>query len=345
MIYYNKNNSDETKNILEEEKLFLESRKNSQINYKNIILQYINNYIDFNSVDINSTSCVLEFLENLKDSLNYCTTNISNIETIISNFDKVTLSIKNNDINIEDEISNFNKLYSELNKKIIEYTLKIEKCILSIAEKSELKFSNTIIEKENEEKTIKIAENNNQTADNNSNANSNSNKKEKSKKEKHKKQNHKKGENLEDINNVYPKIPREYKENTLIISEACEKVFLPYFLSDLKEILKDNPKKYSSIDDVIDKKYTISISHFKNPFVARFKEAFKLMRNKEKSSVIDAFELGTELMFENNLYPAIITACKNLDELDIYLDYLDNGETDKFKCFNIDFELPPALIK
>ena len=69
------------------------------------------------------------------------------------------------------------------------------------------------------------------------------------------------------------------------------------------------------------------------------------MRNKERSSVIDAFELCTELMFESNLYPAIITACKNLDELDIYLDYLDSGETDKFKCFNIEFELPPALVK
>ena len=143
-----------------------------------------------------------------------------------------------------------------------------------------------------------------------------------------------------DYNNYYT--VENIKE---ILNETDKKVFLPYYMTDLNEILKDNPKKYSSIDDVIDKKYTLPISHFKNPFVSRFKEAFKLMRNKERSSVIDAFELGTELMFESNLYPAIITACKNLDELDIYLDYLDSGETDKFKCFNIEFELPPALVK
>ena len=31
----------------------------------------------------------------------------------------------------------------------------------------------------------------------------------------------------------------------------------------------------------------------------------------------------------------------NLDELDIYLDYLDNNQTDKYNCFSITFEIPP----
>lgn len=323
MIYFNINYSEETKKLLEEEKSFLENRKNSQSNYKNIILQYIDNFIDFNSVDIDSTSCVLNFLENLKNCLEFCSTNISNIETIIVNFDKVISAIQNNDSNVEEIINNYNKSYSKLNTIIMKNTSDIEQCILSIAEKSELKFSKKTIEKDDEENTIKKEDNksiSNNTEKENITENS---------------------ANAQTSSDS----TKEYKENTLIISETSHKVFLPYYLSDLKEILKDNSEKYSSIDDLINKKYTIPISHYKNPFVSRFKEAFKLMRNKEKSSIIDAFELGTELMFESNLYPAIITACKNLDELDIYLDYLDSGETDKFKCFNIEFELPPALIK
>lgn len=324
MIYFNINYSEETKKLLEEEKLFLENRKNSQSNYKSIILQYINNFIDFNSVDIDSTSSVLKFLENLKDCLEFCSTNISNIETIIVNFDKVISAIQNNDSNVEEIINNYNKTYSELNTIIMKNTLDIEQCILSIAEKSELKFSNKNSEKNAEESATKKEEDNKPIIKNTE--------KEKS------------AENS-DNSQTSSDNTKEYKENTLIISETSHKVFLPYYLSDLEEILKENPEKYSSFDDLINQKYTIPISHYKNPFVSRFKEAFKLMRNKEKSSIIDAFELGTELMFESNLYPAIITACKNLDELDIYLDYLDSGETDKFKCFNIEFELPPALIK
>lgn len=324
MIYFNINYSEETKKLLEEEKLFLENRKNSQSNYKSIILQYIDNFIDFNSVDIDSTSSVLKFLENLKDCLEFCSINISNIETIIVNLDKVISAVQSNESNVEEVINNYNKTYSELNKIIMKNTLDIEKCILSIAEKSELKFSNKNSEKNAEESATKKEEDNKPIIKNTE--------KEKS------------AENS-DNSQTSSDNTKEYKENTLIISETSHKVFLPYYLSDLEEILKENPEKYSSFDDLINQKYTIPISHYKNPFVSRFKEAFKLMRNKEKSSIIDAFELGTELMFESNLYPAIITACKNLDELDIYLDYLDSGETDKFKCFNIEFELPPALIK
>ena len=50
-------------------------------------------------------------------------------------------------------------------------------------------------------------------------------------------------------------------------------------------------------------------------------------------------------MFNYNLYPAIITACKNLDELDIYLAYLETGEVDKFRIFDIVYQLSPALSK
>ncbi len=137
----------------------------------------------------------------------------------------------------------------------------------------------------------------------------------------------------------------KYKENTLLISETSGRVLLPFNLSNLKDEIKNSKKKYSSVDEIIQKKYTIPYTVFKNPFMARFRESYKLMRNKEKASIKEAFDLGLELMFNYNLHPAIISACKNLDELDIYLDYLDNNETDKFDIFKIVFEIAPTVVK
>ena len=149
--------------------------------------------------------------------------------------------------------------------------------------------------------------------------------------------------NSEHPNNISEE--KTYENNTLIISEISGKVVLPYELETLKHKLENQNNTYSSIDDIIEEKYTLPISLYKNPFIARFRESYKLMRNKEKASIKEAFDLGFELMFNYNLHPAIITACKNLDELDIYLDYLESGETDKFNCFKIKFEIAPTVVK
>lgn len=138
---------------------------------------------------------------------------------------------------------------------------------------------------------------------------------------------------------------QKYVENTLLISEMSGKVILPYTIASLQETLQKSNNKYSNIDEIINKDYTLSIDLFKTTSISRFREAFKLMRNKEKSSIKDAFDLGMELLFNYNLHPAIITACKNLDELDIYLAYLETGETDKFDCFKIVFEFAPKIVK
>ena len=101
---------------------------------------------------------------------------------------------------------------------------------------------------------------------------------------------------------------------------------------------------YTDLDwnEVIENEFTIPYSNVKNPSFSRFKEAFRLVKNKEQKSIKEAFDLGMELLFNYNLHPAIISACKNIDELDIYLDYLENNETDKFNCFNIKFEIAPS---
>ena len=83
--------------------------------------------------------------------------------------------------------------------------------------------------------------------------------------------------------------------------------------------------KFSSYEEIIQTHYTIPLSFFKNASISRFKEAFKLIKNKENLSTKDGVELGVELFFNYNLHPAIIAACRNIDELDIYLACLDDN--------------------
>lgn len=129
-----------------------------------------------------------------------------------------------------------------------------------------------------------------------------------------------------------------YDCNTLLISEETQKVYLPYTSEEIGEKLNGS-EKYKTVDDVIENEYTVPLSVYKNPISARFKEAYTLMRVKEKSSVRAAIDLGLDLMFTSNLNPAIITACKNIVELNSYLDCLYNNETDKFEYFNIVYKI------
>ena len=50
-------------------------------------------------------------------------------------------------------------------------------------------------------------------------------------------------------------------------------------------------------------------------------------------------------MFRHELNPVIIAACRNLDELDIYLSYLEDNQAYEFSCFEIKFEIMPQLVK
>ena len=132
-------------------------------------------------------------------------------------------------------------------------------------------------------------------------------------------------------------------ENTLIISETEGKVVLPYCIDSVNALLKNNSDKYTCIGDVINKEYTLSLDYFKNTSLARFREGFKLMRKKEKKSIVESFDLGMELAFNYNLHPAVICACSSLSELDSYLDYLDNKKSSSFDYFPIVFAIPPMV--
>ncbi|MBR1802453.1 MAG: hypothetical protein IJ777_00525 [Clostridia bacterium] len=320
------NNFDEMIKSLETEKEFLEYNIKSQEKIKNIILQYMQNFAySTDNIDLQLVSFVLIFLENLKLSLNLCNDNISALNHHLNNLnDIINTSRQSSNEIINDKINSYILEYCKANKIVMENTIKIEECLYSISEKSELKFNDSIILNDFQSNHPEMQPQNISNEENNK---------------------------IEDIKSVPSNDSsshiknNNYVENTLIVSQTSGNVVLPYHVSELKEILKENPHKYSSIDDIIIKDYTLPISLFKNPFISRFRESFKLMKNKEKSSIANSFELGVELMFNYNLHPAIISACKNLDELDIYLDYLENGETNKFDCFKIVFELPPAIVK
>lgn len=129
--------------------------------------------------------------------------------------------------------------------------------------------------------------------------------------------------------------------DTLIISDSNQKVILPYTIEDLEEKKRKN-KKYKSLQDVIKNEYTLPLDTFKNPVRSRFKEAFQLIKKKEHGSLKEAIGLGFELMFQSDLNPAVIAACRDLDELDIYLDCLDDNELDKFSCFKIKYNVKPT---
>ena len=149
-------------------------------------------------------------------------------------------------------------------------------------------------------------------------------------------------ETIEDTNIKIQTDENEVKDNnTLIISDSNQNVVLPYKVIELEEKLKNN-KKYKTLQDVIKNEYTLPLETFKNPTKSRFREAFQLIKKKEHGSLKEAIELGFELMFQSDLNPAVIAACKDLDELDIYLDCLDDNELDKFSCFKIEYNVPPT---
>lgn len=134
-------------------------------------------------------------------------------------------------------------------------------------------------------------------------------------------------------------------ENTLLISEVDKKVILPYTMEELNTILSENPDKYETIKEVIDRVYTKPLKYYRNASIMRFKEAFKLIRERENGTVSQALDLALELFSNHSLHPAVITACKNLNELDVYLSCLEYNELNDFHFFKTVFKVAPLKSK
>lgn len=133
--------------------------------------------------------------------------------------------------------------------------------------------------------------------------------------------------------------------DTLLISEKLGKVILPYRAEEILEIFNSENSKYVSYEEVIKDKFTRRFSEFKIQFASRYNETMKLARERENYNMADAILLSAEMMKKRYLHPAIIAACKNLNELDVYLDCLDKNEIEEFRIFKIKYELYPMLVK
>lgn len=153
--------------------------------------------------------------------------------------------------------------------------------------------------------------------------------------------NHIKEENIqnEEKQNLY--IPDDLKENTLIISNI--EVILPFTKKDLQE--KYETSGLSSYEEIIDNFYKRSAKSFEHSAISRFKEAYSLIINKEHGSKFQAISLALELSTNYNLHPAIIAACKNLTQLDVYLSCLEYKELSDFRFFDIVYNIPPTPKK
>ena len=108
---------------------------------------------------------------------------------------------------------------------------------------------------------------------------------------------------------------------------------MPYKYEDVQELFQKSKNKYKTMQEIVNELYVLPLNSFKSSSIARFREAYSLIRNKEHESVLKALDLGLELMFKYELNPIIIAACRDLDELDIYLDCLDSNELNEFHCF------------
>lgn len=268
-------------------------------------------------IDISNVNILFNVLENLKASISASDFNITKfteIEKVLDKLDDmIFFSTTDSANNMYKNLNAFNDKYSSIEETIIQNTNIIDNFLLQFFQNCSFHFDNSL--------TIEPITST-------------------------------ESENIQNIktndSENPPEISDEKSENllsdskTLLISEKDKKVYLPYCLEDVLEMFNDNPGTYISLEDVISKEYTLPLSRYKNPIVSRFKEAFNLMKYKEEASFFKSFHLAMELSHNSSLNPAIITACKNLDELNTYLDCLASNELDKFSFFHIIFDVLPT---
>ncbi len=281
-----------------------------QQNLNTQLLTFIKNYMGNVQVNINfdSESKAFYYINTSVSMLTKSNKNISNLKKLLTMLDSISTSIQKHSTTLSGKIDKYNAKFSPILDSIYSNTSSIEEFIHEIS---------TIDMKSLLEELAK--ENNIQLSIDNSSI---------------------------DASTINSKdLELSYIENTLIISDLQGKVILPYTIAGVQEILQtDVEHNYTSISNVIERLYTRPMKDYKFSAIARFREAYRLMIFKEHTSKFKALCLASELFINYNLHPAIITACDSLDQLDIYLACLEEGELDDFKCFDIKYEIPPTVL-
>lgn len=124
-------------------------------------------------------------------------------------------------------------------------------------------------------------------------------------------------------------------EKTLFINEYNNTAILPYSILDLEEYFSDNPEKYSSLHDIIDQEYTVSLNNYVNNSITRFKETYRLAKSKSNLSVLESLNFAKKVFKIDNVQPVVIAACSSIDELSSYIDCLENNKLNSFEYFKI----------
>lgn len=307
IFYYNKNNG------FKLQKQDITNDLNMQLNMQEInlkiLLECLKNINDViqNIENLETINGLIELLKEIKANLKKLRDNISKLKELQNILE--TISFDNSDNTLIDKIEKYNKLAIECQNDTYDIIPKVNDFILKYVEKTSFPYNIKDSIEKSSEKIFQKNDINNE-------------------------------ENVKE-NIISDEYNKDITDNdTLLISEKQNKVFLPYSVLELKEKLNKN-ENYKNLQEIIDSEYVISLDKYKNSIISRFKETYNLMRTKENASITDSLDLALELSFNSLLNPAIITACKNLDELDIYLDCLSSNELDKFDIFKIKYEILP----
>ena len=281
-----------------------------QKNLNKQVLVFMKNFIGNIEInlDFDPTNKTFEYMNKSTSMLNKSNSNIDNIQKLIKKLNTIKTSIQEKKkFDVEAKLKAYNNQFNKCIDSVYKNTNAIEEFIheISLLDLSEL------LKEVSQSVSSEFTEDNNE---------------------------------LENMTIPSETVNSSFVENTLIISETRGKVILPYQIEAIKEFLLNNSDSYSSITDVIRRVYTKPLKNYKFSSLARFREAYKLMIEKEHSSKIKAFSLASELFTNYNLHPAIITACQSLDELDIYLACLEDNTLEDFHFFDIKYEIPPAVI-
>lgn len=308
---------------------------------RDIIVTFINHLNDYISDNKNSHTSNKEFLgllSEVQEIFEKINTNIKIIQALKNDSSKLLDDIVNLLINIEqnkDNTSNYDNQIQELKKRINNFSVKhkdVKSKILLNDIKIDTFFQKNFVKKYLSDFDVKIhLPNNNSSFEITDNTNS-------SKK------------NPEELSvtkeSNYSNEDETITENSiLIVSEKLKKVFLPYTKHEIFLYLDQYPDSYLSFQDVIEKEFVLSLDYYmKHPVVARFREAYSLIRDREAKSVIDAFKFAIDIMFRYELNPVIIAACKTEEQLENYLNCLKKNKLEDFKDFEIRFEVSPLGV-
>lgn len=124
-------------------------------------------------------------------------------------------------------------------------------------------------------------------------------------------------------------------EKVLFISYKDNYAILPYSTKDLEQFFSSNPEKYSSLQDIIDKEYTISLENYKFDSSSVYDECMNIAKQSPDYSALKAIKFANNAKKYENANPIIIKACKSLDEIELYLNCLENNNLENFTLFKI----------